>query len=624
MSSRQRKKGDETMKPPKYSPVITILAITLALIMISRAYGGPYTFSMDRFGVVGNLPGDMADEFHDGIVSPWVIYDPTIVESGGQVRFSSPGAIDEGVYNGHHVRSQMSFIGSGFESPFNVANGAGDFTGLSQWAPIVPGQNQWYEMQVGYELTQEPHRGIDISVGVANWDPVYANLFGIPSGLGISFYLGGDMALDDHVWQHAPIAETDITGEIFLRLDFDDDTDHFTAAFSLDGGLTYQSPFAPIGWGMPTPGHYEWYFSGQDIDIQAIPEPSSDCPYDLLGDLNNDCRVDFLDIALTAQNWLVDCNQTAQDPACVKRVEWQINAAMSTERDQFTGGVIDGKIYVFGGNDGDGVDLKSTEMFDPDTGVWTMRADNEHAGGAGVEELTGAVVGEKLYVFGAQGRQVPGWEHGEINFVEEYNPVTSTWRSRAPKPTLVTAAPATVYDGQVYLFAGGHWTTGVTYRVVEAFDPATNNWRSVTDVPGNVQMFALATVGNKAYLIGGYLTDEDRITGEVITFDFKTGQWDVDSRRPMPADRARAFAYSSAAPVIDGKIFLLGGMQGSLHLGMWASNKVDVYDPATNTWHVQRPLPVSVESHLSVVVDDRIYVIGGKMETLRTSFSGRF
>ncbi len=31
------------------------------------------------------------------------------------------------------------------------------------------------------------------------------------------------------------------------------------------------------------------------------------CPYVLLGDLNRDCTVDFLDFALMAQNWLVDC-----------------------------------------------------------------------------------------------------------------------------------------------------------------------------------------------------------------------------------------------------------------------------------------------------------------------------
>ncbi len=42
------------------------------------------------------------------------------------------------------------------------------------------------------------------------------------------------------------------------------------------------------------------------------------CPYKILGDLNDDCKVDFLDFALMAQNWLVDCLVNPDDPACVE------------------------------------------------------------------------------------------------------------------------------------------------------------------------------------------------------------------------------------------------------------------------------------------------------------------
>jgi len=41
---------------------------------------------------------------------------------------------------------------------------------------------------------------------------------------------------------------------------------------------------------------------------------------------------------------------------------WVAETPLSTPRDQFTGGVINGKIYVFGGNgDPNGINLKSTE-----------------------------------------------------------------------------------------------------------------------------------------------------------------------------------------------------------------------------------------------------------------------
>ncbi len=35
------------------------------------------------------------------------------------------------------------------------------------------------------------------------------------------------------------------------------------------------------------------------------------------GDLNEDCRVDFGDFAAVAENWLIDCRLTQQNPACI-------------------------------------------------------------------------------------------------------------------------------------------------------------------------------------------------------------------------------------------------------------------------------------------------------------------
>jgi hypothetical protein len=43
------------------------------------------------------------------------------------------------------------------------------------------------------------------------------------------------------------------------------------------------------------------------------------CGYLIAGDLNNDCRVDLHDFAVMAANWLIDCNQTPGDPACVPK-----------------------------------------------------------------------------------------------------------------------------------------------------------------------------------------------------------------------------------------------------------------------------------------------------------------
>jgi hypothetical protein len=41
--------------------------------------------------------------------------------------------------------------------------------------------------------------------------------------------------------------------------------------------------------------------------------------YIITGDLNDDCQVDVLDIALLAENWLLNCDLTPSDPACVTK-----------------------------------------------------------------------------------------------------------------------------------------------------------------------------------------------------------------------------------------------------------------------------------------------------------------
>lgn len=43
------------------------------------------------------------------------------------------------------------------------------------------------------------------------------------------------------------------------------------------------------------------------------------CTYSVAGDLNNDCRVDIADFAQFASNWLVDCFNEPNNPACVHK-----------------------------------------------------------------------------------------------------------------------------------------------------------------------------------------------------------------------------------------------------------------------------------------------------------------
>jgi N-acetylneuraminic acid mutarotase len=341
----------------------------------------------------------------------------------------------------------------------------------------------------------------------------------------------------------------------------------------------------------------------------------AECNYRLAGDLNIDCRVDLGDLAVISSQWLIDCQSNPLFSGCSCDIPWVAEPPMTIARDQFAGGVIDGKIYVFGGNGNpDGMNLNSTEVYDPASGLWSPLADNTHNNnGWGVEELNSAVVNGKLYVFGAYGGIAPDGYYGVINFNEAYDPATDTWTTLAQKPTNTSAGGIAVYNDEIYLLGGyfdsdnpsqGH----EDYTVVECYNPVTNTWRFVTNMPKVLTNFGIAVVGSKAYLFGGFDPISFELSEQVITYDFETDTWTTGGYEPLPV--AKGYGYSSSVPVIAGKVYLAGGVvfDGERLL---LDKQVDIYDPVANTFEQGTPLPLALDSHVTVQMDGRIYLLGG-------------
>ena len=84
----------------------------------------------------------------------------------------------------------------------------------------------------------------------------------------------------------------------------------------------------------------------------------------------------------------------------VQAAAWQAGPSLNTARDQFAGGVINGKIYVFGGDSNlSPGNINSTEMLDPTSGSWVYKANNNDCS-PGTQEISGAVVNNKLFALG--------------------------------------------------------------------------------------------------------------------------------------------------------------------------------------------------------------------------------
>jgi len=238
------------------------------LTMSANVNAATYSFSVDSFQMAGNLPVSVVDDFNNGSIAPlWEVFDPTVVESGGTVTFSNPGTTVSSLQIGglSNISSEMSYIGSTSPGQLQMQNGAGSFLGTSTWISATPNTNQFFTMIISNIVADE-----DISIFVSNYDSVFANAFGVPQGLSITFGRFKDVATGDFNVQGVSILPGDITGDILLSLAFDDTTDLFQGAYSLDGGTTFLSPFSAIA-ASSTVQEMGWNLGAESFTVVPLP-----------------------------------------------------------------------------------------------------------------------------------------------------------------------------------------------------------------------------------------------------------------------------------------------------------------------------------------------------------------
>jgi len=87
--------------------------------------------------------------------------------------------------------------------------------------------------------------------------------------------------------------------------------------------LALKSDGSIVGWGSNASGKATPPAGNDFVAISAGYNHSlaikKGCQYVLVGDLNDDCKVDFSDLAIMAANWLIDCNLNPTEPACVPK-----------------------------------------------------------------------------------------------------------------------------------------------------------------------------------------------------------------------------------------------------------------------------------------------------------------
>ena len=175
-----------------------------------------------------------------------------------------------------------------------------------------------------------------------------------------------------------------------------------------------------------------------------------------------------------------------------------------------------------------------------------------------------------------------------------------SWTTLTPMPTARVDLGVAVVDGKIFAIGG---TNGSYLNVNEMYDPVTDTWVTKTSMPTARSGFGIAVYQNKIYVIGGQ-NDVLDFTRVNEVYDPATDTWETRTRHPAP----RA---GFCANVVNGKIYLIGGF-ASFFSPFPAAYETYVYDPETDTWTEKTSTPTAVSNYASAVIDNKIYVIGGR------------
>lgn len=218
--------------------------------------------------------------------------------------------------------------------------------------------------------------------------------------------------------------------------------------------------------------------------------------------------------------------------------------------------------------------------------------------------------GNKIFFAGGSIWPEPPFASSRIDI---YDISTATWSTaELSKPRWQIAAVAA---GNKVFFAGGGFyddaDNGSSYNTVDIFDVTTSQWTTAS-LSGRRHNVAAAAVGDKVFFAGGRTDDFlDSVSNKVDIYNLATNTWSLKAMS-QPRDAHTAVSLGS-------KVYFAGGITGWIprpndSFEYIVSNKIDVFDNATNSWSTAF-LNEAKYYFAGIAVGTNIYWAGGSKGT---------
>ena len=256
--------------------------------------------------------------------------------------------------------------------------------------------------------------------------------------------------------------------------------------------------------------------------------------------------------------------------------------------------LLDGKVLVAGGFGKRFKVLKSVEIYNPISGIWTISEDMNFPR---AEHSAALLKDGRVLVTGGRDENYTPTYSSEI-----FNPELGVWEiyedmSRQRHKHISIVQP----DGTVIIVAGNGPSRSLSD--VELMDPINGRLEILSPTLKEHSDHAAISLGDGRILVSGGLKLEDEIVKSVGAeiYDVKNDSWTKTSIQP------RRTSTHTLLLLKDGKVIQVGGFSGGS-----SDNRVELYDPVTDKWFEGPILNNARMLHTTSLLDDgRVIAIGG-------------
>ncbi|EPR14091.1 Kelch repeat-containing protein [Ruminiclostridium papyrosolvens] len=154
---------------------------------------------------------------------------------------------------------------------------------------------------------------------------------------------------------------------------------------------------------------------------------------------------------------------------------------------------------------------------------------------------------------------------------------------------------------KIYIFGGKSYWSGYNKELL-VYDLAANTWTTNSDNdPSGREEHTAVAINGKMYVFGGinYYSGSVVYNKDLWEYDPATAKW--TKKKDAPDARSR-----HEAVVVNGKMYVIGGCNDGNN-----ATSILVYDPITDTWEQKTGIPFARSFQSAAVINGKIYIYGG-------------